>query len=88
MAKLDVVHILNTHFPTKWSNENLRERVIEFGEDIRKQSQDAGYRAAIDSQAKILPEYVWDVRVGKVKMSPWKDLFCEAVAAEIRKLGQ
>lgn len=38
----EIVHILNTHFPTNWSNENLRERVIEFGEDVHK----AGMRCA------------------------------------------
>lgn len=40
--KVDVVHILNTHFPTNWKNENLRERVIEFGEAVR----DAAIEAA------------------------------------------
>lgn len=33
-----VIHILNCHFPTHWASENLRERVIEFGEDVANQA--------------------------------------------------
>lgn len=48
-ARSAVEGILNRHFPPKWKNEGLKERVLEFGADV--------WDAAIDAAAKVAREH-------------------------------
>ena len=49
MDSRKIVSELNRHFSTNWSNENLRERVIEFGKSV--------YAAAIEDAANYFEEH-------------------------------
>lgn len=82
-----VVHILNTHFPTNWSNENLRERVIEFGEDVWRQAVASTAAPELLEALKLSREIMANYGWPKSKLGREREVF-EEVEQAIAKAEQ